>query len=63
MKRTRVLLADDHKIVLEGLRSFLEPEFELVGTAGDGRTLLRLAEKLQPDVIVVDIFMLLLNGI
>jgi DNA-binding NarL/FixJ family response regulator len=63
VKRTRVLLADDHKIVLEGLRSFLEPEFELVGTAGDGRTLLRLAEKLQPDVIVVDISMPLLNGI
>ncbi|MGD8770928.1 MAG: response regulator transcription factor [Desulfobacterales bacterium] len=63
MKRTRILLADDHKIVLEGLRSLLEPEFELVGTAEDGRTLLRLSEKLQPDVIVVDISMPLLNGI
>jgi DNA-binding NarL/FixJ family response regulator len=63
VKRTRILLADDHKIVLEGLRSLLEPEFELVGTAEDGRTLLRLSEKLQPDVIVVDISMPLLNGI
>jgi len=63
VKRTRILLADDHKIVLEGLRSLLEPEFELVGTAEDGRTLLRLAKKLKPEVIVVDISMPLLNGI
>jgi DNA-binding NarL/FixJ family response regulator len=63
LTRTRVLLADDHKMVLEGLRSLLEPEFEIVGTAEDGRTLLRLVEKLQPDVTVVDISMPLLNGI
>ena len=56
-------MADDHKIVLEGLRSLLEPEFELVGMAEDGRTFLRMAEKLQPDVTVVDISMPLLNGI
>lgn len=56
-------MADDHKIVLEGLRSLLEPEFELVGMAEDGRTFLRMAEKLKPDVTVVDISMPLLNGI
>ncbi|MBU4233386.1 MAG: response regulator transcription factor [Desulfobacterales bacterium] len=63
MKRIRVLLADDHKIVLDGLRSLLEPEFELAGTVEDGRALVSAAEKLRPDVIVVDISMPLLNGI
>jgi DNA-binding NarL/FixJ family response regulator len=63
MKRTRVLLADDHKIVLDGLKSLLEPEFELVGTVGDGRALFSAVEQLHPDVIVVDISMPLLNGI
>jgi DNA-binding NarL/FixJ family response regulator len=63
MKKTRVLLADDHKIVLEGLRSLLEPEFELAGTVEDGRALVAAAKKLLPDVIVADISMPLLNGI
>jgi DNA-binding NarL/FixJ family response regulator len=63
MKRTRVLLADDHRIVLEGLKRLLEPEFDLVGMAEDGRALVSQAEQLRPDVIVVDISMPLLNGI
>lgn len=63
MKRTRVLLADDHKIILDGLRGLLESEFELVGRVEDGRALVSAAEKLRPDVIVVDISMPLLNGI
>jgi DNA-binding NarL/FixJ family response regulator len=63
MKRTRVLLADDHKIVLDGLRSLLETEFELAGTVEDGRALVSAAQQLRPDVIVVDISMPLLNGI
>lgn len=63
MKRPRLLLADDHKIVVEGLRGLLEPEFELVGTVGDGRALVAAAEKLRPDVIVADISMPSLNGI
>ena len=63
MTRPRVLLADDHKIVVEGLRTILEQEFELVGTVEDGRALLEAAEKLNPDVIVTDISMPLLNGI
>jgi DNA-binding NarL/FixJ family response regulator len=62
-KRIRVLLADDHKIVLDGLKSLLEPEFELAGTVGDGRALVSAVEELHPDVIVVDISMPLLNGI
>lgn len=63
MRKTRVLLADDHQIVLEGLKNLLEPEFELVGTVTDGRALVNEALKLNPDVIVVDISMPLLNGI
>ncbi len=63
MRRTKVLLADDHKIVLDGLKSLLEPEFDLIGMVEDGRTLVSLVEKLHPDVIVVDISMPLLNGI
>jgi DNA-binding NarL/FixJ family response regulator len=63
MSRPRVLLADDHRIVTEGLKGLLEPEFELVGTVEDGRALLAAAKKLRPDVIVADISMPLLNGI
>ncbi len=63
MKRPRVLLADDHAIVIEGLRRVLEPGFEIVGEAADGRVLVAAAEKLRPDVIVADISMPLLNGI
>ena len=63
MKRPRVLLADDHVIVAEGLRGLLEPEFDLVGIVQDGRALLSAAEELRPDVIVADISMPLLNGI
>jgi DNA-binding NarL/FixJ family response regulator len=63
MKRPRILLADDHRIVAEGLRGLLEPEFELIGIVEDGRALLTTAEKLRPDVIVADISMPLLNGI
>jgi DNA-binding NarL/FixJ family response regulator len=62
-KRPRVLLADDHTLILEGLRFVLEPECEVVGTVADGRALLEAAERLQPDVIVADISMPLLNGI
>ena len=63
MKRARVLLADDHRIIVEGLRGILEPEFELVGAVEDGRALVAAAQKLNPDVIVADISMPLLNGI
>lgn len=63
MSKTTVLLADDHRIVLEGLKGLLEDKFDIVGTVQDGRELLEQAEKLHPDVIVVDIGMPLLNGI
>lgn len=63
MKRPRILLADDHRMVVEGLKSLLSDEFELVGIAADGRELVALAKKLQPDVIVADVTMPQLNGI
>jgi len=63
MNRPRILLADDHRMVAEGLRSLIEPEFELVGIVEDGHALLAAAEKLRPDVIVTDITMPLMNGI
>jgi DNA-binding NarL/FixJ family response regulator len=63
MKKPRVLLADDHRIVAEGLRSLLEPEFDLVGAVEDGRALIAAVEELQPDVAVVDVSMPKLNGI
>ena len=62
-QRPRILLADDHALVIDGLRLLLEPEFEVVGTAGDGRELITAAERLKPDLIVADISMPLLNGI
>ncbi|MHC4131224.1 MAG: response regulator [Planctomycetota bacterium] len=63
MKKVTVILADDHKIILEGLKNLLEEEFEVLGQAEDGRQLLESAQKLHPDVVVVDISMPLLNGI
>lgn len=63
MSKPRVLLADDHQMVAQGLRSLLEPEFDLVGMVADGRELLAAAAKLRPDVIVMDVTMPSLNGI
>ena len=63
MKRATVLLADDHAIVVEGLRRVLETEYEVIGVVEDGLALVEAAEKLSPDVIVADISMPLLNGI
>lgn len=63
MSHPTVLLADDHQILVEGLRGLLEPEFELLDTVADGRALVRQALALKPDVIVADISMPLLNGI
>ena len=63
MKKPRVLLADDHRIVLEGLRNLLENQFEVVGSVEDGRALVDQAATLHPDVIVTDISMPQLSGI
>lgn len=61
--RPRVLLADDHLIVAEALKSLLAQEFDLVGVVEDGRALVKAAGKLRPDVIVADVTMPHLNGI
>jgi DNA-binding NarL/FixJ family response regulator len=63
MKRPRVMLADDHTLIVDAFRRLLEPEFEVVGTVADGRALLERAPGLRPDVIVLDLRMPLLNGI
>jgi DNA-binding NarL/FixJ family response regulator len=63
MKRARVLLADDHCVVAEGLRSLLHPHFEVVGVVADGRELVVAARTLDPDVVILDISMPSLNGI
>jgi DNA-binding NarL/FixJ family response regulator len=63
MKRTRVLIADDHILILEAFKRLLEPEFDVVGTVADGRALIVAAAELKPDVIVLDISMPLLNGL
>jgi DNA-binding NarL/FixJ family response regulator len=63
MDKLRVLLADDHTIVAQGLRLLLEDDFELVGIVGDGRSMVDAAQKLSPDVIVADISMPVLSGL
>ena len=63
MNQPRVVLADDHSIVLEGLCRILEPAVDLVGTAVDGRALLKMVDKLEPDIVIADVSMPQLNGI
>lgn len=63
MKLPRVILADDHTILLEAFRKLLEGKCEVVGTVSDGRALLNEAPALRPDVVVADIGMPLLNGL
>ncbi len=61
--RTRVLIADDHRLVAEACRRLLEPEFNVVGMVSDGRELLKREAELRPDVVVLDISMPGLNGL
>ena len=63
MAAPRVMLADDHTILVEAFRKLLEPQYEVVGTVADGRALVETAPQLKPDVIVVDIAMPLMNGL
>lgn len=63
MKRPRVILADDHVLVLDALKNLLEPEFEIVGKFSDGHTLVEQAQKLNPNVVVLDIGMPTMNGL
>jgi DNA-binding NarL/FixJ family response regulator len=63
MKKPRVLMADDHSLILAGLRKLVEGECDVVGTVEDGRALVEAAQKLRPDLILMDISMPLLNGL
>ena len=63
MSKRKILLADGHTIVLDGLRKILDPEYDVVGEVKDGRALVVAADKLRPDVIAVDIGMPVLNAL
>ena len=60
--RPRIFLADDHTLLLDAFKNLLEPKYEVVGTATDGRQMLTMVSKLMPDVVLVDISMPNLNG-
>ncbi len=63
MKRPRILLADDHKLMAEALQHLLQADFDVVGIVSDGRALIKAAAELKPELVVVDIGMPLLNGL
>ena len=63
MKRPRVVLADDHPLMMDALKNLLEPDFEIVGTFTDGHALVEGAPKLNPNAIVLDIGMPTMNGL
>ncbi len=63
MNKPRIVIADDHQVLADGLRGLLEPEFEVVAVVADGRELVAAAQQHRPDVIVADITMPSLNGI
>jgi DNA-binding NarL/FixJ family response regulator len=63
MKRARIILADDHILLLEAFKALLQDEFDVVGTFGDGRALVDAAPALTPDVILLDVGMPIMNGL
>ena len=63
MKRPRILIADDHVLILDGFRNLLQPSYAVVGTVEDGDALLEAAVRLKPDLIILDITMPVLSGI
>jgi DNA-binding NarL/FixJ family response regulator len=63
LPRSRLLIADDHAILVEGVRKLLQSEYDIIGSATDGRELVSFASRLQPDIVLLDIGMPLLNGI
>jgi len=63
MKRTRIIIADDHTLLSDTIKNLLEPEFEVVGTFTDGQTLVEAGPGLLPDIIVLDIGMPVMNGL
>ena len=63
MSKPRILLADDHMLILDGLRHLLERHYDLVGTVQDGHSVLNTALRLQPDLVLMDVAMPVLNGL
>ena len=63
MQRPRIVLADDHTLVLDALKNLIEPEFEVVGTFNDGQALVEAVPELNPNVVVLDIGMPTMNGL
>lgn len=63
MSKPRILLADDHMLILDGLRNLLERHYDLVGTVQDGQSVLNAARRLQPDLVLMDVAMPVLNGL
>lgn len=63
MNRAKILIADDHAMVIDGLRRLLEPDYNVVAAVSDGRAVLPAAAKYLPDVVIIDISMPLLNGL
>ena len=63
MKKPRIILADDHKLLREAFQRLLEPQYDVVRPVSDGHALLETAPLLHPDVVVLDIAMPLLNGL
>lgn len=62
MKKPRVLMADDHSILLAGVQKLLEDRYDVAGMVEDGRALIEAADRLKPDLVLLDISMPLLNG-
>src|SRR5581483_9454820 len=63
MPKLRVLIGDDHALILSGVKGLLERHYDVVGTAADGRQLVDAAMQLKPDLVVLDVSMPELNGI
>jgi DNA-binding NarL/FixJ family response regulator len=63
MKRSRIILADDHELLTDAIKNMLEPEYEVVGTFMTGDALVKAAPELEPDIIVLDVSMPTMNGL
>ena len=63
MKRARIILADDHELLTDAIKNMLEPEYEVVATFVNGETLVNSAPELEPDVIILDVSMPMMNGL
>jgi DNA-binding NarL/FixJ family response regulator len=61
--RPQIMIADDHAFMADACKKLLEPEYDVVATVGDGRSLVRIAVTLKPEVIILDVGMPLLNGL